>query len=231
MQRRNALSFRISSPKGEQFPKFAIDLAVSDVLATADESDLDALKSEIRSRLVSEVEGQKRIVAELVRELGAYVNEVGGRIREDGAIVLPNSITFGRESAQITRQMRDFLQRACESWIRVLESSSLDIAEIRFEGHSSPEWSGAASEAEAFMLNLELSQKRAQSTLSECLNLIADEDRRNWARMRMTAVGYSSSRPIIVDGEEDLPLSRRVVFSYSSSKERLLEDIESVVEE
>ncbi|MDE0114207.1 MAG: hypothetical protein OXI87_14950 [Albidovulum sp.] len=204
---------------------------IRDGLAAAGENDLEALKSRIRSRLVSEAEGQMSIVSDLTRELGAYVDEVGGQIREDGAIVLPNSITFGRESAQITQQMRDFLERACETWLRVLESSSLDIAEVRFEGHSSPEWGGAASEAEAFMLNLELSQKRAQATLSECFNLIEDDGLRAWARKRMTAVGYSSSRPIVISGQEDLPRSRRVVFSYFSSKERLLEDIGSAVEE
>ena len=204
---------------------------IRNALASAGASDLEALKSRIRSELESEVEEQSRLVSDLTRELGEYVEEVGGQIREDGAIVLPNSITFGRASAQITQQMRGFLERACETWIRVLESSSLNIAEIRFEGHSSPEWSGAASEAEAFMLNLELSQKRAQSTLSECLNLIEDDRMHAWARQRMTAVGYSSSRPVVIGGQEDLSRSRRVVFSYSSSKEQLLEQIGSALEE
>ncbi len=206
-------------------------LEVSDALVSAGESDSEDLKSRIRSRLVSEVEGQQRIVSDLVRVLGVYVSEVGGQIRDDGAIVLPNSITFARASAQLTQQMREFLGRACDPWIKVLESSGLDIEEIRFEGHSSPEWSGAASEAEAFMLNLELSQRRAQAALSECLDIVGDVDRQAWARKRMTAVGFSSSRPIVVEGREDLPQSRRVVFSYSTSTKRLLEDIENVVEE
>jgi hypothetical protein len=45
------------------------------------------------------------------------------------------------------------------------------------------------------------------------------DDVGKWARARMAAVGYSSSRPVLADGAEDRERSRRVVFAIDTQTE------------
>ena len=51
-----------------------------------------------------------------------------------------------------------------------------------------------------------------------------------WARSVATAVGYSSSHPVMAGGAEDKEKSRRVVFRVGFSDAETLEGIESEVE-
>lgn len=83
---------------------------------------------------------------------------------------------------------------------------------MRIEGHASSEWSGRAA-ADAYAANLDLSQARAGAVFKRCLDLAGNDAVAEWARSRLSAVGYSSSRPVIASGVEDRAASRRVVFA------------------
>ena len=51
-----------------------------------------------------------------------------------------------------------------------------------------------------------------------------------WARERATAVGYSSSHPVLTGGQEDKAKSRRVVFRVDYGLKDVIDDIEKDVE-
>ena len=89
-------------------------------------------------------------------------------------------------------------------------------------------WSGASAEA-AYLANLALSQARAHAVLSTCLALVPGPEGA-WARSVATAVGYSSSHPVMVGGAEDKEKSRRVVFRVDFSDAETLEGIGREVE-
>ena len=56
------------------------------------------------------------------------------------------------------------------------------------------------------------SQSRTRAVLSYAVNMPALQDNLEWIIQRITANGLSSSQPIILDGQIDAKLSRRVDF-------------------
>ena len=140
---------------------------------------------------------------------------------------MPDKVLFTKGEAEIRPQLASFLKDFCPHWLSTLRKSETkaDIGEIRIEGHSSSEWISADTPQKAWVLNLDLSQRRAQAVLERCLGLVAGSALGDWARKKLTAVGYSSSRPVIANGGEDLRLSRRVVFGAEPSREKLLREI------
>jgi len=180
------------------------------------------------SRHISQAEAQQEMmVGALKDELGDIVSEIGGRIDDDGAIILPDTVLFDQGSTRITPVLRNFLEDACEPWVTTLKSSGIDIAEIKIEGHASSEWHRDSSPKQAYLGNLDISQRRSQAVLRVCLDVIEDSDVIDWAREHMIAVGYSSVRPVIKDGQEDRAASRRVVLSATPNREVLIDQIET----
>ncbi|WP_045221851.1 OmpA family protein [Desulfonatronum thioautotrophicum] len=137
----------------------------------------------------------------------------------------------GQSDLQETFQLilQDFFPR----YIRELDKfSSCDpspdgkprgcVEEVRIEGHTSSEWSISVSQEEAYFLNMALSQGRTRSVLQYCLSL-DNLDIFEWLHSRISAVGFSSSRPIFDNyGNEDKKLSRRVEFRVRTTVEREL---------
>lgn len=188
----------------------------------------EALKARIRERIAGEDAARATVAAALRDELGAVVAARGGEIAADGALVFPDKVLFDVGSAAITPELEAFLSEICLPWFRTLESADVAISELRIEGHASSEWDRATPPDHAYLNNLALSQARAHAVLSTCLALVPGADG-EWARQRATAIGFSSSRPVLVDGAEDPVRSRRVVFSVAFSRDTLIEAIEDEV--
>lgn len=177
---------------------------------------------------IEQAQGQEQaLIAALRNELGDIVSNAGGNIDDTGAIILPDSILFERGKAEITPVLGQFLEEACEPWLTVLKNSGVEIAEVKIEGHASSEWAGSTDPFQAYLRNLDLSQGRSHEVLRECLGIVKDPDIREWARKHMIAVGYSSVRPVMRNGEEDREASRRVVFSVAPDRESLIDAIET----
>ena len=189
------------------------------------------LRNEIREQLEDYTRDRKQLADALDQELGDIVRGMGGEIDETGRISLPSEVLFAAGKASLRPPMREFLERACEPWLRTLRAADVELSEIRIEGHASREWSGATSPSEAFLNNLDLSQRRAQTVLSECIDVTEDDNLKTWAQKYLTAIGYSSSRPVLneLDGTELLDESRRVVFGVQIDADKALRDIGSKV--
>ncbi len=179
--------------------------------------------------LAEETQAREDLYADLTAGLGARVTEAGGRIESGGRIVFPDTFLFTAGSHDIRPRFAALLNDLCPRWLAVLERSASrrEIDEILIEGHSSSEWSDALTPQEAWVRNLDLSQRRAQAVLMHCLALVERTDRAlgDWARARLAAIGYSSSRPVVEDDVENPRLSRRVVFGIDFNRAQLLEAI------
>ena len=161
-------------------------------------------------------------------ELGGVVANIGGHIDDTGAIILPDRVLFDQGKANITPSLGKFLADACQPWLSTLRNSGVDIAEVKIEGHASSEWRSNSSPREAFLGNLDLSQRRSQAVLRTCLDFVRDAELLEWSRKHLIAVGYSSVRPVLgEDGQEDQASSRRVVFSATPNRQSLIEEIET----
>ncbi|MGB3409386.1 MAG: hypothetical protein WBA67_18030 [Jannaschia sp.] len=168
-----------------------------------------------RARLAAET-SRTRLAASLQAEVGALVAGLGGEIRPDGSIVFRDTLLFDAGSARLTTSFDTVLTGLCRPWIERLYADRETLSAVRIEGHASSEWLSLPARA-AFDRNLDLSQARAASVFKRCLALAGDDAVGDWARTRMSAVGYSSSRPILrQDGSEDASASRRVVFAVDT---------------
>ncbi|QWE27915.1 OmpA family protein [Polynucleobacter sp. AM-7D1] len=70
------------------------------------------------------------------------------------------------------------------------------IKELRIEGHTSALWALGTDSKTAYLLNMELSQKRALSTLAYTLQNAGDNY--DWLVANLYSIGLSSSKPIDV---------------------------------
>ncbi len=165
-------------------------------------------------------------VLRLRDQLSAALSQLdGARIRSDGTIVLPESVSFGTGLSNITPQFREFLQTTCEPWLRTLMNSEASISGATIEGHTDRSW-GNSSVEEAYLRNLTLSQERSAAVLAVCLDSISDSAVRQWAQQHLVSIAYSSARPVLdAAGAEDATASRRVEFSIQFDDREVLQEI------
>ena len=96
------------------------------------------------------------------------------------------------------------------------------VKEVRIEGHTSTQWSTAATVRDAYLKNMQYSQERTRSTLEYLLGLQEITDRTDWVIKRVTANGLSSSRadPKNQTGAHNQRVEFRIV---TTSDERMSE--------
>lgn len=111
--------------------------------------------------------------------------------------------------------LKDFFPR----FIKVLGTFRDSIDEVRIEGHTSSVWAGADATT-GYFFNMSLSQDRTRAVLQHVFALADSESDRAWLKRYFSAVGFSSSRPILAqDGTEDEERSRRVTFRLVTNAE------------
>ena len=182
---------------------------------------LQAKENAVDSRLAKEEQDRRNFMNKLRHALSDLVKRAGGKIGPRGRITFPDKAFFETGSAEIPARSKKFLDNICSRWLATLKESPdrFDIDEIRIEGHSSSEWADARTERDAWIENLGLSQQRAQSVLVHCLDYVGQTPLGDWARGKLTAVGYSSSRLVTTgDGQEDKEASRRIELGYEVSR-------------
>lgn len=133
-----------------------------------------------------------------------------------------SEILFARGDDELKPNFKTILDDFFPRYVRIITSEKYrnDILEVRIEGHTSSDWSGAASSDTAYILNMALSQARTRTTLGYLLGLPAVTDHRAWLTAHVTANGLASSKPVLDSaGEEDEVRSRRVEFRVRTDAE------------
>lgn len=134
-------------------------------------------------------------------------------------------ILFDTGKSEVTDSFQLILSNFFPRFLSTLEQFSDVVEEIRIEGHTSSDWEGSSTE-DAYFNNMNLSQKRTNSVLKYIHDTEANKQRRDWIRINVAAVGYSSSRPILTDdGLEDAIRSRRVDFRVVTNAETQIRKI------
>lgn len=177
----------------------------------------DALieQKRIKDIAVAYQETQVAIYEELMREFEKDLSKWNATIDRDTLTFTFNApdILFEQGKDIINDQYKRLLADFFPRYIIVLDQFKDSINEVRIEGHTSSVWNRFTSEADAYFLNMELSQGRTRSVLNYAYGLPAVEQYRPWIKSNMAAVGFSSSRPVYMeDGREDGVASRRVTF-------------------
>lgn len=138
-------------------------------------------------------------------------------------------VLFAPGQTDIRPRFQEILDDFFPRYLEVLGLFKNEINEIRIEGHTSSDWSGALDGAEAYFLNMALSQGRTRSVLQYVYELPTISADRDWVKQYFAAVGFSSSRLVFDEaGREDADRSRRVTFRVITNAEtqirKILED-------
>jgi outer membrane protein OmpA-like peptidoglycan-associated protein len=134
------------------------------------------------------------------------------------------------DAAQITlkEKFKNILADFFPRYAAVLSQFRKNIAEVRIEGHTSSEWAKQSSRDEAYFNNMRLSQDRTRRVLAFSLSLSEVASNKDWLVRKLTANGLSSSQLIVVGGEEDKELSRRVEFRVrTNAKQQMVRILET----
>ena len=136
-------------------------------------------------------------------------------------------ILFGVGSDLLTPKFQQILNDFLPRYIAVISQEKYKdyIEEIRIEGHTDPFWAGAQTRNEEYLNNMILSQSRTRAVLSYAINMPYLQPNLEWIIQRITANVLSSSQPIIINGQIDAKLSRRVDFRIRTKADEKMKEL------
>ncbi|UZK04119.1 OmpA family protein [Venatoribacter cucullus] len=164
-----------------------------------------------------------QLYEDLQREFAPDMERWGAELDKDLAFRFNNSeVLFDQGDAVLKGEFEAILADFFPRYIRIITQEQYrdDILEVRIEGHTSSAWSGAASDDDAYIRNMNLSQQRTRSTLAYVLGLPPVQADKNWLKSHLTANGLSSAKVIRNEqGTENPDRSRRVEFRVRTDAE------------
>lgn len=174
-------------------------------------SDIINIKKNIISQLKEELNEE---------ELGISINEYTGEISFD------SNILFDIDSSKLKPQGKEAIDKFLPKYLDIMlsENNMKYLEEITVVGHT--------DNTGEYKYNLGLSQDRALSVV----NYIVTENGTNLddttlykLQYYIGANGKASSRPVIESGRINYKKSRRVEFKFELNDEKIMEDIETIL--
>lgn len=165
---------------------------------------------------------------QIVRELTDALNQADLKARVDantGDIILESAVFFDVGKNAIKDGGRVFLDRFIPIYLGVLLQPEYSdyLGEIIIEGHTDTQGT--------YLSNLELSQQRALSVATYCLQMPGlSEKQLSMLRDILTAKGRSYSDPIYHgDGSVNMDASRRVEFKFRMKDSEMIDEIRNIL--
>lgn len=154
------------------------------------------------------------LLGELEAEFAQDLPKWDAQILEDLTIRFKNpDLMFSTGSSDLKPEFKLVMDSFLPRYLSIISKPTFKpyIKELRIEGHTSAFWSNGTDSRSAYLFNMELSQRRALSTLTYTLrNSGANYE---WLVANLYSVGLSSSKPIAVS-RDDLT-NQRVEFKIN----------------
>ncbi|MCI5846987.1 MAG: OmpA family protein [Clostridiales bacterium] len=165
---------------------------------------------------------------QIVRELTSALSKAQLKAKVDpntGDIMLESNVFFDTGKSAIKAEGSEFLKKFIPVYLGVLLQDEYRdyLGEIIIEGHT--DTSGT------YLSNLKLSQERALSVATACLQMPGLTDRQvKKLKTILTATGRSSSVLIYnEDGSENMDASRRVEFKFRMKDAEMVDEIRRIL--
>ena len=200
------------------------DEKLVDLLRTLEEKETnyDKLITKLQSQKaqIKSLTGIKiKVIAELKQSLGENV-----QIDENsGSLRLSSNILFDRGSSKLKKSSKVELKKVFINYIGALISNpsiKSQLDRIVIEGHTDSDG--------GYLLNLNLSQKRAYAVMNYLLTL--EFTKENDIKPLLVASGRSYLDTITVDGKEDKDASRRIEIKFSLKNDDAMNEIERILD-
>jgi outer membrane protein OmpA-like peptidoglycan-associated protein len=154
------------------------------------------------------------LLGELQAEFAQDLPKWDAQILEDLTIRFKNpDLMFSTGSSDLKEEFKLVMDSFLPRYLSIISKPTFKpyIKELRIEGHTSAFWSNGTDSKSAYLFNMELSQRRALSTLAYTLrNSGADYE---WLVANLYSVGLSSSKPIAVSRDD--VTNQRVEFKIN----------------
>ena len=165
---------------------------------------------------------------QIIRELSVALSSANLKAVVDentGDIVLESTVFFDVNQNKIKPEGEELLNRFIPIYLGVLlQKDYVDfLGEIVIEGHTDP--SGG------YLMNLELSQERALSVATFCLEIPGlTPEQQERLRGILTAKGRSYSDPVVdANGNIDENASRRVEFKFRLKDSEMIDELRTIL--
>lgn len=174
-----------------------------------------------------------QLYEDLLAEFEPDLNNWGADLQKDLTFRFNKTeLLFAKGESGLNPEFKLILADFFPRYLKIITAEKYrnDILEVRIEGHTSSAWFGAASDDDAYIYNMALSQARTRSTLAYLLDLPAVNDEKDWLKTYLTANGLSSAKVVVDEtGVENGERSRRVEFKVRTDAEgkiaTILEDV------
>lgn len=145
----------------EERLKLAEELAAYSATGLSPEQieGMEATLDELDSRRASLAQTGAQIAKTIEDKAGDRIAALGGRILPDGDVIFPDAILFDAGKDKIKPDFDRLLQSFCRLWFETLYEQRDALDTVQVEGHASSEY-GSLSSDQAFVRNLDLSQRR-----------------------------------------------------------------------
>ena len=160
-----------------------------------------------------------QVVSALKKSLGSKINID----KKTGSLRLASNILFDVGEATLKEVSKVELKKAFEEYIGILvtdKNIKPHLDKIIIEGHTDSDGS--------YMMNLELSQKRALAVMKYFLTL--NFSKQHNIKPLMTASGRAYLDAIKINGVEDKEASRRIEIKFRLKNEDAMHEIEKVLD-
>lgn len=164
----------------------------------------------------------------IIRELSDGLTQANLKASVDkntGDIMLESAVFFDVAKDNVKESGQELLRRFIPVYLNVLLSPEyVDyLGEIIIEGHTDTQGT--------YLSNLKLSQERALSVATFCLQMTElSESQRELLRGILTAKGRSYSDPVYgTDGSIDMDASRRVEFKFRLKDSEMIDEIREIL--
>ena len=161
---------------------------------------------------------------EVVQEIEEVMkeNNIDATVEPNGSVKISDLELFNVNSAELSPKGKAYLDKFVPMYFDLLYSNEVlakNIENIIIQGHTdSQTFKNAKTQNDQYLLNMDLSMRRAYTVSRYALNTNFDKKNADKIRKCLIVEGRGSSNPVLVNGKEDLNKSRRVELILSLKK-------------
>jgi len=143
------------------------------------------------------------LLGELQAEFAQDLPKWDAQILDDLTLRFKNpDLMFATGKAEVRPEFKAVMDSFLPRYFAIITKPRFKpyIKELRIEGHTSAIWASGADPKVAYLLNMDLSQRRALSTLTYTLQSAGSNY--EWLVSNLYSIGLSSSKPIVVSPDD-----------------------------
>lgn len=144
-----------------------------------------------------------QLLGELEAEFAQDLPKWDAQILDDLTLRFKNpDLMFATGKAEVKPEFKAVMDSFLPRYFAIITKPKFKpyIKELRIEGHTSAFWATGTDARTAYLLNMELSQRRALSTLTYTLQNSGQDY--EWVVSNLYSIGLSSSKPIVVSADD-----------------------------